>query len=99
MSERDEIKVTCRPGGQGWECDVVVGSDAGATRHAVSVSDQLLSRLRPDAERPDELVHRSFEFLLEREPRGSILGRFELPVIGRYFPEWEAEMLGSRGSG
>ena len=34
----------------------------------------------------------AFDFLLTREPRESILRRFDLPVIGRYFPEWEAEV-------
>ncbi len=34
----------------------------------------------------------AFAFLLEREPRESILHSFDLPVIGRYFPEWESEM-------
>ena len=37
-------------------------------------------------------VEESFAFLLEREPRESILRRFDLPVIGRYFPEYEVEV-------
>jgi hypothetical protein len=41
---------------------------------------------------PAELVRRSFEFLLENEPKESILARFDLPVIGRYFPDYEREM-------
>jgi hypothetical protein len=97
VSERDEITVSCRRRGEGWACDVTLGSDSGATRHAVSLSDELLARLRPGAAAPDELVRRSFDFLLAREPRASILREFELPVIGSYFPEWEAEMLATRG--
>ena len=38
---------------------------------------------------PTDLVERSFAFLLEREPRESILRSFDLSVIGRYFPDWE----------
>ena len=38
---------------------------------------------------PVDLVRHSFAFLLEREPKTSILRRFDLTVIGRYFPEWE----------
>jgi hypothetical protein len=38
------------------------------------------------------LVRASFEFLLEREPSSSILPRFDLAVIERYFPEWREEM-------
>jgi hypothetical protein len=41
---------------------------------------------------PEELVRLSFEFLLEREPWDSIMKEFDLPVIGRYFPDYEREM-------
>jgi hypothetical protein len=40
-------------------------------------------------------VERCFEFLLEREGNTSILSRFELPVIGPYFPEYE-RVIGDR---
>ena len=63
-----------------------------ATRHEVSVSGELLERLRPGAGDPAELVRDSFAFLLAREPRESILRSFALEVIGRYFGEWEAEI-------
>lgn len=39
-----------------------------------------------------DLVRASFEFLLEREPPGSILRSFSLEVIGNYFPEYRSEM-------
>ncbi len=35
------------------------------------------------------LIERSFEFLLERESNTSILSTFDLPVIQRYFSEYE----------
>ncbi len=35
-----------------------------------------------------ELVHRSFTFLLEREPPTSILRSFSLEQIGDYFPDY-----------
>lgn len=58
----------------------------GASRHRVTVparfGDADLARV----------VRASFEFLLEREPASSILGEFSLDVIGRYFPEYEAEL-------
>jgi hypothetical protein len=38
------------------------------------------------------------EFLLEREPKESILTEFELPLIGRYFPEYEPELKRRIGS-
>jgi len=40
----------------------------------------------------EELIKKSFEFLLEREPKESILSRFNLRVINQYFPEFEEEI-------
>lgn len=57
------------------------------TQHTVTVTKTDLRRWgRGDVE---DLVRRSFDFLLEREPPSSILSRFELPVIERYFPEYD----------
>ncbi len=40
----------------------------------------------------EDLVRRSFDFLLEREPPSSILGRFDLSVIERYFPDYDQQL-------
>jgi len=40
----------------------------------------------------EELIKKSFEFLLEREPKESILSRFNLRIIKQYFPEFEEEI-------
>ncbi len=40
----------------------------------------------------DRVVEESFRFLLEREPKESILQAFELSTIERYFPEFPAEI-------
>jgi hypothetical protein len=37
----------------------------------------------------EELVKKSFEFLLERESPSSILPEFDLSIIARYFPDYE----------
>jgi hypothetical protein len=93
-----KVEVDCRRDSSGWICEAVVGDDPGATRHEVRVSGDELDRLDPGAADPTALVRRSFAFLLAREPRESILRSFELPVIGRYFPEWEAEISAPPGS-
>jgi hypothetical protein len=36
----------------------------------------------------EDLVERSFTFLLEREPASSILREFQLTDVERYFPEY-----------
>jgi hypothetical protein len=86
------VSVDCQEATDGWTCRVRVGDDPAATTHDVTVTRDVLARLRPNVSAPDELVADSFAFLLAREPRESILRAFELPVIGRYFPEWESEI-------
>jgi hypothetical protein len=89
------IDVACAGTGEAWTCDVAVDDGRGApSRHVVEVAGPDLARLDPGAADPEDLVRRSFEFLLAREPKESILRRFELTVIGRYFPEYERTIRG-----
>lgn len=85
------IDVRCDRSSGGWLCRVAVGSDSAATTYEVDVTHEDLSRLAPNSD-VQLLVEASFRFLLEREPREAILRRFALPVIGRYFPEYAAEI-------
>ncbi|HEV2767696.1 MAG TPA: hypothetical protein VGV63_08330, partial [Acidimicrobiales bacterium] len=41
---------------------------------------------------PELVVRESMEFLLEREPASSILPKFSLDDIPRYFPEYHDEL-------
>ena len=84
----------------GWTCEVTL-SQAGRTvsTHSVRVPAADLARLAPGSASPEDLVERSFAFLLEREPPGSILRAFDLGVISRYFPEYESEIRRTGGSG
>ena len=59
------------------------------TTHTVTVSLDYYEKLTGGRVTADELVEKSFEFLLERESNTSILPTFDLPVIQRYFPEYE----------
>ena len=86
------LEVSCATTGTGWSCAVTVGVDPAATHHQVEVSAPEVERLAPAAADPEALVRAAFEFLLTREPREAILRRFELSVIGRYFPDWEEEV-------
>ena len=70
---------------------VEVSDASGTSRHVVTATPTQLAELGIDAA-PERVLRESFEFLLEREPKESILGRFELPVIGHYFPEYRAEI-------
>jgi hypothetical protein len=61
------------------------------THHRVRVTQADLERFS-EGRSAKELIEESFRFLLERESNTSILGSFDLPVIGRYFPEYEQEI-------
>lgn len=71
--------------------DVTVTEGSGKSRHEVKLAREDHERLAP-AHEPDHLVEASFEFLLDREPKEQILSAFELPVIERYFSEYEDEI-------
>jgi hypothetical protein len=88
------IDVRCEPAEGGWRCVVRLTDAAGTGEHEVAVGAADLARLEPGAADPTDLIRRSFEFLLEREPRASILRTFEITVIGRYFPDWEGAVRG-----
>lgn len=62
------------------------------TQHRVHLDSADLKRFGGGNVTPEELLEASFRFLLERESNTSILGEFDLPVIGRYFPEYEREI-------
>ena len=65
----------------------------GTSQHTVRVPDDYVERLGlADVDR-SILVRTSFEFLLEREPKESIMRSFDLPVIERYFPEYPDEIV------
>ncbi len=90
------IDVRCEPAAAGWSwtCVVTIGGPGTPTTHEVTVTTADLERLAPGAVSPEVLVRRSIAFLLAREPKASILGRFDLAVIGRYFPDYEREIRG-----
>ncbi len=85
-----EIRVT-RTGEERFNVEVVEG--ASRTVHEVTARSSDVERYggTTPAER---LIEASFQFLLEREPKESILRTFDLPVIERYFPEYPKEIRG-----
>jgi hypothetical protein len=67
----------------------VVVTDRRTTTHTVTVTPSYYQKLTAGKVPPERLVEKSFEFLLEREPNTSILSSFDLPLINRYFPDYE----------
>ena len=67
-------------------------SDATTTTHRVTLQETDRQRLGGKDVSAERLVEESFRFLLEREPNTSILNSFELPLIGKYFPQYAREI-------
>lgn len=59
------------------------------TTHTVTLEAEYYQKLTSGKVTPEKLIVKSFEFLLEHESNTSILSSFNLPLIGRYFPEYE----------
>ena len=72
--------------------DVRVSEGKSETSHRVTLAGKDYERLSGGKVTPEELIRRSFEFLLEHESKESILARFDLTVISRYFPQYEKEI-------
>ena len=92
-----DVDVRCVTAADGWLCQVTVAEHGSETRHSVTMTRADFQRLTAGAgETPDGLVRRSFEFLLARESKESILGSFAITDIGRYFPEYERAIASGR---
>ena len=89
MNESVAVRADSQAGG--WVCEVEVAAEGERTHYRVTVTPAELARWARGSSQPDveDLVRRSFEFLLERERASSILREFDLAVIQRYFPEYD----------
>ena len=86
------IEVTQTGRSDPLEFSVVVRDGNGETRHRVTAAREICERLTGGASTPDRFIEAAFCFLLDREPKEAILARFDVTVISRYFPEFEAEL-------
>jgi len=75
------------------EFHVTVTEDQSRSAHVVTVKPDYHAKLTGGKISAEELVRRSFEFLLAREPKESILIQFDVAVIAGYFPEYEHEIM------
>ena len=83
--------IRVEPSGPG-RFKVTVTEGASQTVHTVSLSRSYYEKLTQKKVQEEVLIERSFQFLLEHEPKESILRDFDLPLIGRYFPNYESEI-------
>ena len=72
--------------------EVIVREGKGETRHHVTMARETCERLTGGKHAPERVIEAAFRFLLDREPKESILGRFDVTIISRYFPEFAREL-------
>ena len=68
---------------------VTVEEKNSESTHTVTLDDQYHKKLSGNIIPKEELIKKSFEFLVEREPKESIMSSFNLKVINKFFPEFE----------
>jgi len=69
----------------GWE----FGVNVDALDFQVKLTKEYYEALTDGRISPKDLVIKSFEFLLRKEPKESILRDFNIKDITKYFPEYE----------
>jgi hypothetical protein len=86
------IEVTRKAGTDPLAFEVVVREGSGESRHHVTMTRAMCDRLAGSQRAPEACIEAAFRFLLDREPKESILARFDVSVIPRYFPDFEREL-------
>ena len=87
-----QIQVQRTADGDPLAFEVVVRDHHGETRHQVTMGRESCERLTAGRHTPEQCLEAAFRFLLDLEPKEAILGRFDVTVISRYFPEFEREL-------
>ena len=87
-----DIQVHLVEEGDPYRFDVEVKEGGAKTRHSVTMNRSDYDRLVGDDTSPERFVQAAFQFLLDREPKESILSSFDVTVISRYFPEFDQKI-------
>src|SRR5438874_13213311 len=76
-----------------YQVEVTESDRSGSqTRHKVSMDKEYYEKISTGIIGPEDFVKKSFEFLLKREDKDSILKEFNIKLIREYFPEYETEI-------
>jgi len=70
---------------------VTIIEPTSKSTHVVTITATERAKYTPTAT-PEALLRASFEFLLEREPKESIMRQFSLSTIESYFPDYPTEI-------
>jgi hypothetical protein len=72
---------------------VTVKEKNGETHHQVTMNQSTYKKLTDGKITAECCIEAAFLFLLDHEPKESILSRFDVTVISRYFPSFEKDLF------
>lgn len=75
----------------GWHFAVTVADEKGESIYNVTMDKDFVTRIGAEL-RPEKVVEKSFEFLLEKGPKEKILEDFDITIISHYYPEFISEI-------
>jgi hypothetical protein len=87
MSELSVTVTPCR--GSGFTFNVIVRDLHGESRHRVTIEANEAERWAKLGAEPSRCAEAVMRFLLDREPKKSILNAFDTNVVRRYFPGFD----------
>ncbi len=87
-----EIIVTKIAENQVMVFQVIVKNNNSQTEHKVSLNRTDHIRLTKGHIKPEVLLKKSFEFLLEQEPKEDLLKEFDFTAISRYYPNFLSDI-------
>ena len=82
------VIITPRPG-SAFTFDVIVRDLRGESRHRVTIEANEAERWAKLGADPSRWAEAVMRFLLDREPKESILSAFDMRIVRRYFPGFD----------
>ncbi len=88
-----DVNISCTQRVNGvWSCTVEVAEGGTRTSHLVTVTAADIEKLSAGKASAEDLLRRTFAFLLARERKENILRHFPIMAVNDYFPEYEKDM-------
>ena len=78
--------------GDPFEFEVMIKEGNSETRHRVTMDRATYQRLTSGKATPEQCIDATFRFLLDQEPKESILAAFDVSVVSRFFRNFRDEL-------
>lgn len=92
LTQKGPIKMIKVERKNGEDFEVTVSEQDSSTVHLVTLDNGYYQALTKGATAKEDFIKSCFKFLLQRESKESILSRFNVRIINKYFPEFEEQI-------